>query len=87
MSDYTIAAGTAGEAPLRLTNVPAREHDDVGYCGCCGDELGPGRIADAWCDGCAEHVTPTITAPGWSRTFFAQYGRPCPYQVPPVTPF
>jgi hypothetical protein len=52
------------------------------FCGCCG------KAAESlhWCNACIEHIGPRETRSGraidlWERTYFAQYGIPCPYQV------
>ena len=53
------------------------------YCGCCGREIdGRGGQSTIWCRDCEAHL-----APGghgikfWDRTFQAQHGKPCPFQV------
>ena len=47
------------------------------YCGCCGNEVD----ADdhIWCAMCRNHVGDR--GPLWDRTWFAEHGTPCPYQV------
>lgn len=45
------------------------------FCGCCGNETDGGD----WCRKCRSHVAKTGTM--YERTFYAQNGRECPYQV------
>ncbi len=57
---------------------------DKYFCGCCGDTL-PTQTA-IWCTKCEFHVLPPRRGctPGFGledRTWFAQYGGPCPYQI------
>jgi hypothetical protein len=63
--------------PVRVSFDACRVHDDVGYCGCCGEQVE--RLDAPWCDPCAGHVLPT--GQWWDRTYAAQHGRPCPFQV------
>ena len=54
------------------------------YCGCCGRELDGN--SDLWCKRCAEHVHPDRGVRLWDRTYFAQHGKYCPFQIPPPAP-
>lgn len=45
-------------------------------CGCCGRELK--RDVGGWCPDCAKHLLPA-NVPPWDRTYFAQFGKPCPF--------
>lgn len=52
------------------------------FCGCCGNQIIHDPSADSepqWCLRCLNH----ITADGLphDRTYFAQHGADCPYQV------
>lgn len=46
-------------------------------CGCCGRELK--WDGGYWCRDCAAHVAPP-DRPLWERTFFAQFGKLCPFE-------
>lgn len=49
------------------------------YCGCCGTEI---SNYDIWCKRCKSHVIPSSEYYNvWDRTFLAQFGKPCPYQI------
>ena len=57
---------------------------DRSYCGCCSGDLDDSR--SDWCNRCHPHVLsdtrPDRTfRPQYDRTYFAQFGRECPYQV------
>lgn len=45
-------------------------------CGCCGREW-----TGDWCDKCRPHIPKAFGAPPWDRTYFAQHGRDCPFQI------
>lgn len=58
------------------------------YCGCCGNEIGQSTRSDPdWCRRCVPHIIAKrrdITgcySPSWERTWFAQTGQDCPFQV------
>jgi hypothetical protein len=46
------------------------------YCGCCGREMHPDYD---WCLLCRPHVA--HAGPAWERTWLAQHGTGCPFQV------
>lgn len=48
------------------------------YCGCCGRQIGEREL---WCRDCTAHVKHT-SEPIWERTYFAQYGKDCPFTEP-----
>lgn len=51
-------------------------------CGCCGRELGTdvaGTADGLWCVDCIGHVLKGGAL--WDRTWFAQHGNECPFQV------
>ena len=48
----------------------------VDYCGCCGNEIPYGE----WCLRCTQHLLPK-GIPDWERTWFAQHGTDCPFQL------
>jgi hypothetical protein len=51
--------------------------EEPSYCGCCGRAF----FTDGWwCSGCQDHVAGE--GPLWERTYFAQHGVSCPFQVP-----
>lgn len=53
------------------------------YCGCCGTEIQHGD----WCLKCSQHLLPANRGlPIWERTYFAQFGKDCPYQEKPARP-
>lgn len=45
------------------------------YCGCCGREMPAWR---EWCADCEPHVL-TGSLPPWEKTYYARYGRECPF--------
>lgn len=48
------------------------------FCGCCGREIKHGE----WCLKCSKHLLPASTGLAmWDRTWFAQFGTDCPFQV------
>lgn len=53
------------------------------YCGCCGCEIPPKDLGSMWCGRCESHVLhPDKRFIPWAdRTYLAQHGKPCPYQV------
>lgn len=53
--------------------------EDLDYCGCCGGEIDNGDAY--WCSHCTDHVARATTAYLWERTYFAQHGEDCPFQV------
>lgn len=55
---------------------------DEHFCGCCGHEISATRPVDSdWCGLCESHLDPLTSMASWNRTYFAQFGKPCPYQV------
>ena len=57
---------------------------EADYCGCCGDEIpGESTVVRSWCQRCALHVNKesNLYLPPWDRTYEAQWGTPCPFQV------
>lgn len=46
------------------------------YCGCCGRESGPGE----WCRDCRQHLGSSLL-PAFERTYFAQHGQSCPFDI------
>lgn len=51
----------------------------IEYCGCCGRDLPFGGV---FCEDCEKHLAPARHGmPDWERTYFAQHGADCPYQV------
>lgn len=50
------------------------------YCACCGVVLKGADYAGRFCQRCLKHAGPA-DLPTWDRTFFAQHGIDCPYQV------
>lgn len=52
---------------------------ETGYCGCCGGDLDGN--SDLWCKRCADHVLPDRGVRLWDRTYFAQHGKDCPFQM------
>ncbi len=49
------------------------------FCGCCGNPCGRDRLT---CFKCAKHMAPvTRSSHVEDRTWFGQYGTPCPFQV------
>ena len=63
--------------------IDERTMPDYGYCGCCGEQLHWADFYKLWCRRCRGHVYPVVGVyvPTHERTYFAQHGRPCPYQV------
>ena len=61
--------------------IPSRE-SEPDHCGCCGREtFGPTlRWYDGWCVDCEGHVL-RDSRPPWDRTYAAQFGKDCPFQV------
>ena len=52
------------------------------YCGCCGREIGAGTRTDPeWCADCKPHLRRGPLFAPWQRTYFAQHGKDCPWQV------
>lgn len=47
------------------------------FCGCCGRKA---RLNPLWCVRCLLHVGPRHLHV-WDRTYFAQHGEDCPYQI------
>lgn len=56
--------------------------DNEDYCGCCGRivDVQVSSLNDPWCSQCTKHVLQNGAAP-WDRTYLAQHGVDCPYQV------
>jgi hypothetical protein len=50
------------------------------YCGCCGRECRRGHL---WCQDCEAHLLPSEPRHRFSheRTYFAQHGKECPFQI------
>ena len=53
------------------------------YCGCCGCEIPPKDEDLMWCKRCDKHVLHPKNRwiPWHERTYFAQHGKDCPFQV------
>lgn len=58
------------------------------YCGCCGNPIGANaRTDNDWCSRCRPHIARArrevggCFTPVWERTYFAQTGEDCPWQV------
>ena len=52
------------------------------YCGCCGREIGAGTRTDPeWCADCKPHLRCGPLFAPWQRTYFAQHGKDCAWQV------
>lgn len=50
--------------------------DWISGCGCCGEQV---LDDEMWCANCCPHV---LSEGAWEdRTYWAQYGRECPFQV------
>lgn len=51
------------------------------YCGCCGREITADDLPGMplWCDDCRPHLAASPHL--WDRTWFAQHGTECPFQV------
>lgn len=73
MSDRETFAGVCEHGKPWAT---CRKCIEVSYCGCCGTAT----INGNWCKRCSDHVLKLGGAP-WDRTWLAQTGRDCPYQV------
>ena len=52
----------------------------MSFCGCCGRVC---RNEAEWCFKCRGHVVQDadLRLPPWERTFGAQHGTDCPYEV------
>lgn len=50
-----------------------RSYPEQSYCGCCGREIAGGLF----CSDCCEHLL-SSRLPAEERTYFAQFGAPCP---------
>jgi predicted amidophosphoribosyltransferase len=67
----------SGHPGPHCPNCGAPPVDDGSYCGCCGD--GPIPDTAEWCRRCVDHVSDD--GPPWERTWSAQHGEPCLFQV------
>jgi hypothetical protein len=68
-----------GGAPFTHGARRRRYVQSNGYCGCCGRAMMDGNIW--WCEDCKLHILPVDMGPFEERTYFAQHGLPCPFQV------
>ena len=50
------------------------------FCGCCGRPSGNSWISEPWCRDCSGHVL-KLGGAQWDRTWFAQTGQECPFQI------
>ncbi len=74
------AKDTIGNFPKRNPKCECGSFvDHTDHCGCCGVEIS----ADQWCARCKRHLLANHLPP-WERTWFAQFGKQCPYDPYPT---